>query len=319
MWLDELTDLVVTLKERIEKHRDVLSRNETATRYALIDPLLTALGWDLQDPRQVQTEYSTGDGRADYAMFSRGDTNAPRLVIEAKKLDRPTGDGINQSITYCVGRGIPYFVVTNGRDWSAYETHRPVPVTEKRIVDFKLTDPARTSVMKMLWLWPGNFESESPIMPVVPDRPTSQPKAPSAPPPPAAEPPSDVARTDRVIPLDEFNPTPGAHRPAALLLPDGTEKKIVKWFDVQISVVEWLVGAGVLTEADCPIMGRGGRQILVSTRPTKSNGNEFVRPKRIGGVWIDLNKSARDQIRAVKSILKARGVDLSDVRVVTKT
>ena len=318
MWLDELTKLVGTLKERIEQHRDVLNGNETATRYALIDPLLTALGWDLSDPKQVQTEYSTGDGRADYAMFSHGDTNAPRLVIEAKKLDRPTGDGINQSITYCVGRGIPYFVVTNGRDWSAYETHRPVPVTEKRIVDFNLMDPAQTSVMKMLWLWPGNFESESPIMPVVPDRPTSQPKAPSAPPPPVAEPPSNVERPDRGIPLGEFNPIRGAARPVAMLFPDGTEKKIVKWFDVQISVVEWLIGAGLLTDADCPVKGsRGG--YLVHSSSVHKNGKPFLSPKQAGNLWIEAAKDIPNHARIAKEILKARNVDLSHVRVVTKT
>lgn len=319
MWLDELKELVGTLKERIEQHNEVLSKNETATRYALIDPLLTALGWNLQDPGQVQTEYSTGDGRADYAMFSRGDTNVPRLVIEAKKLGRPIGDGINQSITYCVGRGIPYFVVTNGGDWSAYETHRPVPVTEKRIVDFNLMDPAQTSVMKMLWLWPGNFELESPIMPVVPDRLASRQTAPSTPQPPTAEPPQNVKRSDRGIPFDEFNPSSGTGPPAALLFPDGEKKKIVKWTEVQISVVEWLLGTGRLTDADCPIKSRGGRQILVSTRPARSNGSSFGAPKQIGDVWVDGKRSAPDHIRVAKSILKARNVDPSQVRIVTKT
>ena len=318
MWLDELTELVGKLKKRIEKHRDVLSKNETATRYALIDPLLTALGWDLQDPGQVQTEYSTGDGRADYAMFSRGDTNAPRLVIEAKKLDRPTGDGINQSITYCVGRGIPYFVVTNGKDWSAYETHRPVPVTEKRIVDFSLMGPARTTVMKMLWLWPGNFESESPIMPVVPDRPTSQPKAPSAPPPPAAEPLSNVERSDRGIPLDEFNPNRKDLPPAAVLFPDGAEKKIAIWFEIQTSVVEWLIETGRLTDADCPVRGSKGGY-LVHASPVHKNGAPFRGRKPVGNLWIDSTADVPGQARKMKNILKARGVDLSRVRVVMKT
>ena len=318
MWLDELAELVGTLKERIEKHGDVLSKNETATRYALIDPLLTALGWNLQDPGQVQTEYSTGDGRADYAMFSREDTNAPRLVIEAKKLGRPTGDGINQSITYCVRRGIPYFVVTNGRDWTAYETHRPVPVTEKRIVDFSLTDPAQTSVMKMLWLWSGNFETESPIMPVVPDRPASQPTAPSTPQPPMAESPPNVARSDRGIPLDEFNPSRKDDPPAALLFPDGTEKKVVKWFEVQTSVVEWLIETGRLTEADCPVRGsRGG--YLVAASPVHRNGNPFQNPKQVGNLWIEGSKDVLNRVRVVKNILKARNIDLSHVRVVTKT
>ena len=318
MWLDDLNELVATLKERIKKHNEMLSKNEMATRYALIDPLLTSLGWDLQDPGQVQTEYSTGDGRADYAMFSRGDTNAPRLVIEAKKLGRPIGDGINQSITYCVGRGIPYFVVTNGRDWSAYETHRPVPVTEKRTVDFKLTDPAQTTVMKMLWLWRGNFESESPIMPVVPDRPASQPKAPSAPPPPVAEPPSDVARPVRGIPLDEFNPKRKDILPAAVLFPDRVEKKIAIWFEIQTSVVEWLIETGRLTKADCPVRGSKGGH-LVHDSPVHKNGAPFRGPKQVRSLWIDSTADVPGHARKMKNILKARNVSLSHVRVVTKT
>ena len=319
MWLDDLNELVSRLKERIEQHQDVLNKNETATRYALIDPLLTALGWDLQDPRQVQTEYSTGDGRADYAMLAGGDTSRPRLVIEAKKLGRPISDGINQSITYCVGRGIPYFVVTNGRDWAAYETHKPVPVTDKRIVDFSLTDPAQTTVMKMLWLWRGNFESESPIVPLIPAKPALQQAATSAPQPAAAAPLSSVQRPDRDIPLDEFNPNRGDPPPAALLFPDETEKKISEWYRIQTSVVRWLIDTGRLTEANCPVKGpKGGH--LVATSPVGRNGENFKSPKQIGNVWIEAARDAPSHIRTAKEILKkTRDVELSHVRVVMET
>ena len=269
MWLDELNELVGRLKERIEQHKDVLCKNETATRYALIDPLLTALGWDLQDPEQVQTEYSTGDGRADYAMLAGGDSSRPRLVIEAKKLGRPIGDGINQSITYCVGRGIPYFVVTNGRDWAAYETHKPVPVTDKRIVDFSLTDLAQPTVMQMLWLWRGNFESESPIVPVAPDRPALQQTVTPASQPAAVESSSSVQQPDRGTPLGEFNPNDGDPPPAALLFSDGTEKEITNWYEFQTLVVEWLIDAGSLTAANCPVEGPRGRY-LVATSPAQA-------------------------------------------------
>ena len=36
--------------------------------------------------------------------------------------------------------GIKYFVVTNGDDWEVYETHRPVPMQDKRVTAFKITD-----------------------------------------------------------------------------------------------------------------------------------------------------------------------------------
>ena len=318
MWLDDLNDLVGKLKERIEQHRDVLSNNETATRYALIDPLLTALGWDLQDPGQVQVEYSTGGGRADYAMLAGEDSSRPRLIVEAKKLDRPIGDGIKQSINYCTEEGILYFVVTNGKDWAAYETHKPVPTPDKQIVEFHLTDATHSTVVKMLWLWRGNFESESPMVPIVPERPAPQQTVTPAPQPAATEPPSNEQRPNRGIPLGEFNPKEGDTPPTALLFPDGTEKKITNWNKIKPAVVRWLINTKRLTEADCPLQGpRGG--LLVSTRPFKANGSEFDTAKQIGDVWIDISLDAPNHVRHAKAILTARGVDPSLVRVVRKT
>ena len=42
--LDELVDVIETLKSRINEHRSVLQGNEAQTRLSLIDPLLRALG-----------------------------------------------------------------------------------------------------------------------------------------------------------------------------------------------------------------------------------------------------------------------------------
>ena len=318
MWLDNLNELVGRLKERIEQHKDVLRGNETATRYALIDPLLTTLGWDLSDPGQVRTEYSTGEGRADYAMFARRDTDIPGLVIEAKNLGKPTIDGINQSINYCLQDGVSYFVVTNGEKWEAYDLNKPGRLADRRVVDFSLTDLTQTTVMKMLWLWRGNFESKSPIMPVVPDRPASQQTATSMPQPAPAESPSSVQRPNRGTPLGEFNPNRGDRPPAALLFPDGTEKEITNWFEFQTLVVEWLIKTGRLTKADCPVKGpRGG--YLVGASPVRRNKKSFIEQKQVVDVWIEAAKDGPNHVRTTKNILEARRVDLSQVRVVTET
>ena len=178
MWLDELNDLVVELSTKIDQHREILQKSESATRYCLIDPLLTALGWDLSDPAQVLTEYKSGNGRADYAMVPG--SGPPSLVIEAKSLFTPTAQGIAQSINYCLQDGIKYFVVTNGDDWEVYETHRPVPMQDKRVTAFKITDMNQSAVMGMLWLWRGNFKSGDPAMPAptpfAEDSPTTPPE-----------------------------------------------------------------------------------------------------------------------------------------------
>ena len=46
MLLEPLVSTIETIKGRIATHGASLRQNETRTRAALIDPLLTALGWD---------------------------------------------------------------------------------------------------------------------------------------------------------------------------------------------------------------------------------------------------------------------------------
>lgn len=53
MLLDELVNVIEKLQERISVHGNSLKQNECRTRAALIDPLLTALGWDVSDPGLV--------------------------------------------------------------------------------------------------------------------------------------------------------------------------------------------------------------------------------------------------------------------------
>ena len=95
--MQELLELVERLAERIGAHRQVLAQSEAATRSALIDPLLRALGWDTEDPSVVIPEYSipSNSTRADYALFGSAATAEPRrpdVIVEAKKLGEGLGD-----------------------------------------------------------------------------------------------------------------------------------------------------------------------------------------------------------------------------------
>ena len=67
---------------------------EAHTRYAFIDPIIRALGWDMSDPKECHPEYfrpvSQGK-RVDYAMFQEPDSAkigtwqaVPDIIIEAK-------------------------------------------------------------------------------------------------------------------------------------------------------------------------------------------------------------------------------------------
>ena len=45
------------------------SLDEYQTRYALIDPILRALGWDSEDPKSCYPEWHYENQRVDYALF----------------------------------------------------------------------------------------------------------------------------------------------------------------------------------------------------------------------------------------------------------
>ena len=136
MPLESLLDLVETLRTRIDAHGSALRQSEALTRYALIDPLLRELGWDTSNPDMVVPEYRSGSGSADYALISNG---SPAMMVEAKKLSTPLRDQVlAQGINYCLMEGTGYFSVTDGQHWEIYETHKPVPIDDKRIVSWDL-------------------------------------------------------------------------------------------------------------------------------------------------------------------------------------
>ena len=154
MWPDELNDLVVELSEKVRRHGDVFRNNETATRYSLIDPVLTALGWDLSDTSQVRPEFPLG-GRnrvADYAMLN--ETGRPQFFVEAKNLDTPINkdsSAVEQAINYTIRSDCEYVVITNGDTWEAYRPRASGELHERRTTAFRIADEDRRStVMGML-------------------------------------------------------------------------------------------------------------------------------------------------------------------------
>ena len=83
-----LRDAIKKVVRQVGEHGDyIVVTHEMRTRYAVIDPILQALGWDLANPSQVRVEHvvevSGEMKRVDYALFSKG---KPAVLVEAKKL-----------------------------------------------------------------------------------------------------------------------------------------------------------------------------------------------------------------------------------------
>ncbi len=150
------------LEQAIEKIRQKLpnlkrrSLKETSTRIIIIDPLLEALGWNVQEPDDVQLEYPTVDGKSvDYALKIN---KKPVLLVEAKALDDPLTDvkSVTQVISYAANDGIVWCILTNGIRWKVYKSSEECAAPEKLLfeVDLEGTEKEGLSlsqITKQLW------------------------------------------------------------------------------------------------------------------------------------------------------------------------
>ena len=317
MLLDDLYQVIEKLRERMEAHQDKLKQSEALTRNALVDPLLRALGWDTEDPALAMPEYRLGSGFADYALLNGG---KPAIVIEAKKLGTPLYSAAEQSVTYCVNDGIRYFVATDGRKWDVYETHRPVPLAEKKIVSFDITDSPADVCLDALVLWRRSVQSgtvrkaQTPLL-----EPEAPPVSVPLPLTQGADVSSDPVRQPAPItppaedgwqPLTQLEPLKGDKPPLQIRFPDGLTVQIKSWVDIPVEIVSWLDQNSRLDETAVPIEGGSTRYILSGT-PVHKSGRNFWNPKQAGRFYIEGDHGSASHVRGTLRIIKQAGKGVS--------
>jgi len=294
MPLEDLLKTIEMLQGRIRDHGVLLSQNEIRTRYALVDPLLRALGWDVGNPLEVVPEQDASGGRADYALLEGN--GKPAVIVEAKRLDRPLTDGLHQGIAYCVGEGTPFFAVSDGRRWAIYETFRQVAVNEKLVTEFDiLGDSPAAASLKALELWRPN---------VVGRRTAAKPHV--------AVP---VARADDEsswIRLSDLRVETHT-KPECLLPPSGEQISTSSWTLLVAHLAQWLADLGRLSDATAPI--QVGKRYVLAQEPTHPDGKSFRRVKRAGPLFIETNYSGPDTVRNCRLIVERAGMQPHDFRV----
>ena len=142
---------IPTIRKRVEEFGNQLALSETRTKYALIDPILHAMGWNLEDPSQVTFEITVPIGnnrtkRGDYALINQDRRNS-LIAIEAKKLSASsilTRENVRQLRQYVRGlerMGYVLYsgVLTDGNQWYLYDLQTTLSVT--------LQPPYSTEVM----------------------------------------------------------------------------------------------------------------------------------------------------------------------------
>jgi predicted type IV restriction endonuclease len=112
--------------------------NEANTRALLIEPILSALGWDLGDIGEVEREFRVYDGTfLDYALRLGG---KPKLFVEAKALSKSLNDKpfIAQTVNYANNEGVLWCVLTNGLNYRVYKSNEPVDMERKLLYEVNL-------------------------------------------------------------------------------------------------------------------------------------------------------------------------------------
>ena len=138
--MPSLSETLAEVRRRIQQS----SRrhlNEQNTKATLIEPVLRALGWDVEDIEEVQREFRVKkrDKPVDYGLLV---LRTPRLFLEAKALGENLDDRrwANQIMGYASVAGVEWIVLTDGNEYRIYNTHAPVSVEEKLFRTVRVTD-----------------------------------------------------------------------------------------------------------------------------------------------------------------------------------
>ncbi|MCD6385313.1 type I restriction enzyme HsdR N-terminal domain-containing protein [Candidatus Sumerlaeota bacterium] len=135
---------LLQIQDDIKKYIDsgqAEKMTETETRRLLIDPLITALGWDIKDLECVRQGWrgakSAGEQKeADYALFLKG-KKKPSIIIEAKRFQANLSDKKTQTQTvlYAFLNGVEWCMLTNGHQIIVFYAFDKKDINERLLFD----------------------------------------------------------------------------------------------------------------------------------------------------------------------------------------
>ena len=323
--LDDLVSVIETLQQRIREHGATLRENETRTRMALINPLLTALSWDVSDPAVVTPEYSVSGRWADYALL-RPD-GAPAATMEAKKLGESLASHRMQMLNYSNASGVEYAGLTDGDHWELYEVFKAARLEERRIVDVSIADMAAHQIaLQLLPLWRINMASGQPV--VAWDLATIAPAvaaehkpslSPVVEPIPNATPPAVSTPAIGWVALSSSNPPKGTPSPTSVQFSDGSTREVKNWCNLVVETVKWLWSNGLLTESNVPVRSsRNGKRFSVNVKPVHGTGKKFHWPVHVAGTPLFIEGHGGVKLHGhTRTLLEHCGIDPSTVQLQT--
>lgn len=344
--MNNLNEMLTPIVEKIKKFRSLYEQNEMAVRDQIVNPILRNLGWNPENPEEVQPNVSTEEGVPDYSLIKDGRTI---LFVEAKKLsiDIEQREIIRQLAKYSFSEGTKYGVLTNGAVWILIRSFEEGTTLTERIVwkadleNEEITAVCRkiTTISKInieqievlvkkvqildeIWqsLLDEPEEMIKGLMPVVKSL--------------ISQGYTDYRFEDAEIedllkerikeiisglseeetpsetPIEPIQWRGGSPRKMKL---KGEVFELRNSFEILVNTANWLIKNGKLKASDCPVgVGRGKRN-LINKEPKHKYGDDFRVPKKLSnGLWIETHYSTAGCINYAKRLLEKFGVS-SDI------
>jgi hypothetical protein len=291
MGLDELIRELESVREKISKFRQDLEGSEALTRYALVDPVLRALGWDVFDPEKVRPEFPTEQGRPDYALLWEG---KPLIMVEVKSLHANLVQAKDKGFNYCWKNKVRYFAITDGERWEVYDMEK---MGGEVIAIANLSENLGPAARQLLALWrPAMPELRpAPLSPLEPvQKPAKQPAASAA-----QEELIGLADLLKLFKSGEIKP--GAKPLRQICFPDNQKKSIQYWREILSVTVAW---------AEKRLKEKLPLGTLVAETPEGMRA-----PRKVGSVYVETHFSAKDCVRSATRVLREIGVNPNEVKV----
>lgn len=243
--LSNLRQVLAEVKAKALLYKTTLPTNEAATRAALIDPVLKALGWDIANPNMVEVEKTVPTAKADYAV--RDYSGVVQIIIEAKSLSQNLSSHDAQTFRYSHAFQVSSVFLTDGIVWQHFADFQPQGFKPTKTFDLSKQDQDLGEVAAYLVenLDAAKFWPEQPNINVL-EQEVAQLKSelndlkqqvqrilpPITPPPPP--PPRQWTELSSIT-------TATGTTPSSLQLPDNTPVSVKSWKDVLVESCKFVL------------------------------------------------------------------------------
>jgi hypothetical protein len=333
-----LLQTLESIRQRIKDHRALYEQNEAAVSMQIITPILKALGWNVEDPNEVQPNVSTEEGRPDYTLIHDG---KKRLFVEVKKLsvDVEKIEPMRQLSKYAFGEGIKYGLLTNGSLWVLVRSFEEGTTLSERIVwraDIE-AEELQKAAKKLLTVskvnigqiedlvrkaqildevWHSLCDEPSELVQAL--IPVYETLLASGYPQyhfDRLEIEEHISERIRELtsgpselgpgaaPVPELESWPSGGRPRRMTI-QGDAFEVRRSYDILINTGNWLIKRGKLKSSDCPVAA-GHKRNLVNLEPKHKYGEAFRAPKKLAnGLYVETHFSTTACINHARRLLE---------------